>query len=204
MGKGTQTKNRIMDIAQAAILEKGFGATSIEELIVEAGLTKSGFFYHFKDKSELAKALLERYIDQDENFFDQIFDRAGELIEDPLQAFLVGLKMMAEAMADLPEGHPGCLVAIYCYQERLFDSRIRRINREAVLLWRSRFKTILEEIAERYPPREETDLETLADMLSTILEGGIVMSKALGESKVLADQIMMYRVHIKLLFLANK
>lgn len=204
MGKGTQTKSRIMDIAQAAILEKGFGATSIEELIVEAGLTKSGFFYHFKDKSELAKALLERYIDQDENFFDQIFDRARELIEDPLQAFLVGLKMMAEAMADLPGGHPGCLVAVYCYQERLFDSRIRKMNRDGVLLWRRRFQTILEEIAERYPPREETDLETLADMLSTILEGGIVMSKALGESKVLADQIMMYRAHIKLLFLTNK
>ena len=115
MGKGTQTKNRIMDIAQSAILQKGFGATSIEELIVEAEITKSGFFYHFKDKSELARALLERYLAQDEDYFDEIFDRASELIEDPLQSFLVGLKMMAETMADLPDGHPGCLVAIYCY-----------------------------------------------------------------------------------------
>jgi TetR/AcrR family transcriptional regulator, transcriptional repressor for nem operon len=27
-------------------------------LIAGAGITKSGFFYHFKDKGELAKALL--------------------------------------------------------------------------------------------------------------------------------------------------
>ena len=37
------------------MLAKGFAATSIEELIAAAGITKSGFFYHFKDKGELAK-----------------------------------------------------------------------------------------------------------------------------------------------------
>ena len=37
------------------MLAKGFGATSIEEVIAEAGLTKSGFFYHFKDKNALAR-----------------------------------------------------------------------------------------------------------------------------------------------------
>jgi AcrR family transcriptional regulator len=42
---------------EAAVLEKGFAATSIEELIAAVGITKSGFFYHFKDKNELAKAL---------------------------------------------------------------------------------------------------------------------------------------------------
>ena len=46
------------------MLEKGFAATSIDELIAAVGITKSGFFYHFKDKSELAKALMLRYIDE--------------------------------------------------------------------------------------------------------------------------------------------
>ena len=54
MGKGQATRERILDIAEASVLVKGFGATSIEEIIAEAGITKSGFFYHFKDKSELA------------------------------------------------------------------------------------------------------------------------------------------------------
>jgi hypothetical protein len=41
---------------------EGFAATSIEEVIAAVGITKSGFFYHFKDKNELAKALLVRYV----------------------------------------------------------------------------------------------------------------------------------------------
>ena len=35
----------------------------IDEIIAEAGITKSGFFYHFRDKNDLAKALLQRSID---------------------------------------------------------------------------------------------------------------------------------------------
>ena len=45
--KGTDTRERILDLAQAAVLDKGFAATSIDELIAGAGITKSGFFYHF-------------------------------------------------------------------------------------------------------------------------------------------------------------
>ena len=47
------------------MLAKGFAATSIEELIAAAGITKSGFFYHFKDKGELAKGLMLRYLEHD-------------------------------------------------------------------------------------------------------------------------------------------
>ena len=126
--KGSDTRQQLLDAAEASVLEKGFGATSIEELIAAVGITKSGFFYHFKDKGELAKALLKRYIEREDLLFDSLFGRADELNEDPLHGFLVGLKMLAEMMADLPTGHPGCLVAAYCYQERLFDREVRDIN----------------------------------------------------------------------------
>lgn len=62
--KGSDTRERILQLAETAVLEKGFAATSIDELIAGASITKSGFFYHFKDKSELAKALMRRYIDE--------------------------------------------------------------------------------------------------------------------------------------------
>ena len=200
MGKGSDTQARLMDLAEASVLEKGFGATSIEELITSAGITKSGFFYHFSDKSELARAMLERYLSQEEVLFDDLFNRAKELNDDPLHAFLIGLKLMAEMMADLPEGHPGCLVATYCYQERLFDAEVVRINKGGVEAWRARFRKYLDDIADRYPPREEVNLDALADMISAVVEGGIIVSKVMREPKALADQIMLYRSYIKLLF----
>jgi AcrR family transcriptional regulator len=200
MGKGERTRERILEIAEAAVLQKGFGATSIDELIAEAEITKSGFFYHFKDKNELARALLERYIEQDDLILDQLFQRANELADDPLQAFLVGLKLFAEMVENLPKGHPGCIVAVYCYQERLFDKSIHEINRQAVLNWRLRFRQFFEDIAKVYPPNEPVDLDELADMVTTIVEGGIVISKALNNPPALARQVLLFRAFIKLLF----
>ncbi len=200
MSKGAETRERILDAAQAAILEKGFTGTSIDELICECGLSKGGFFYHFRDKNDLAKALLCRYIEEDERIFDDVFARAASLVDDPLQVFLLGLRFLAEVMDDMPNGHPGCIVAIACYQERMFDSDLRALNAQAVLQWRRRFRHMLDEIAVRYQPREPVELGELADMVSTVLEGGIVMSKALGDSTSLRRQILTFRLMVQALF----
>jgi len=200
MGKGQETRTRILDAAQSSVLAKGFGATSIEELIAETGLTKSGFFYHFRDKNELAKALLRRYIDEDERVYDRIFGQARELTDDPLQVLLIGLKLLAELMGDLPNGHPGCLVATSCYYERLFDRDVRAINAEAALLWRRRFRAMLEDVATAYRPRDDVPLDELADMISTVLEGAIVMSKALDDPLALKRQILALRGLMKSFF----
>jgi|TARA_R100000455_G_scaffold30956_1_gene22982 AcrR family transcriptional regulator len=200
MRKGIETRERLLAIAEAAILAKGFGATSIEEVISEAEITKSGFFYHFKDKTELARALIHRYLEQDEVVLDGLFNRARELNDDPLHAFLIGLKLFAEMMTDLPEGHPGCLVATICYQERLFDRDIHDMTRSGVLAWRQRFLDVLREISEIYPPNDDVDLVEVADLVSTVVEGGIIMSKATREPEKLATQILLLRSYIKLLF----
>jgi AcrR family transcriptional regulator len=201
--KGSDTRERILDVAEAAVLEKGFAATSIEELIAAVGITKSGFFYHFKDKNELAKALLVRYVKREDALFDDLFRRADELNEDPLHGFLVGLKMMSELMADLPNGHPGCLVASFCYQDRLFDKEVRDLNAKAVLNWRKRFRERLELIVVRYPPKGSVDLDELADMLSVIADGGIILSRVVNDKQALSRQIMLYRDFIRAVFLGS-
>ena len=200
MARGADTRERIMDIAESAILEKGFGATSIEEIIAEAGLTKGGFFYHFPDKGALAKALLLRYRDTEDAIFDDLFARASELHDDPLHAFLIGLKLFAELMEELETTHPGCLMATYTYAERLFDKDVHELNREIVLSWRHRFRAAIEDIVAIYPPRDRVDLDALADMVGSAVEGGIVMSRALKDPAVLPQQVMLLRSYFKLLF----
>jgi len=195
------TRDRILDVAEAAVLEKGFAGTSIEELIAAVGITKSGFFYHFKDKGELAKALLVRYIEREDALFDDLFRRADELNEDPLHGFLVGLKMLSEILADLPGGHPGCLIASICYQERLFDKDVRDLNAAAVLAWRKRFRRHLDLIAARYPPHIPVDLDDLADTLSVIADGGIILSKVTHDKAALPRQVLLYREFIRAVFL---
>jgi Transcriptional regulator len=200
MGKGEATRERILEIAEAAVLAKGFGATSIDEVIAEAGLTKSGFFYHFRDKNALAREMLRRYVETNDRLFEEIFRRGRELSDDPLQSFLISLKLLAEVMADLPNGHPGCLIASICYQERLFDREVRDLTAQSVRAWNAHFRAILDGIAAVYPPRESIDLDDLAEMISCVVDGAIIMSKTLNDPKRLERQILLFRSFVKLVF----
>lgn len=193
-------REKILELAEEAVLAKGFAATSIDELVAGAGITKSGFFYHFRDKNALAKAMILRYLERDKSILDDLFRRADELNEDPLHGFLVGLKMFAELMADLPDNYPGCLAASFCYQDQLFDAEIRDLNAKGMLEWRQRFRTRFEAIAERYPPREPVDMEALADMATVLVEGGLILGRALQDSSILPRQILVFRDYVRLVF----
>ncbi len=147
MEQKVNTRSRILDIAEAAVLDKGFEATSIEEIVAGAEISRGGFFYHFKDKNALARAMLERYIETEDVLYDDLFARARELNDDPLHCMLIGLKLLAEMLEEMPQGHPGCVIASTAYQDRLFDEGVRELNRQAILAWRKRFRGMCEEFA---------------------------------------------------------
>jgi TetR/AcrR family transcriptional regulator, transcriptional repressor for nem operon len=194
------TRERLLALAENAVMAKGFAATSIEELITAAGITKSGFFYHFKDKNALAKGLIERYLAQDKILLEDIFRRGDELNEDPLHGFLVGLRLFAELMADLPANYPGCLAASFAYSDQLFSREVRELNASGMLRWRQRFRERLDIIAQRYPPRQSVDLEALADMAATLVEGGLVLGRLLQDASILPRQILLYRDLVRFIF----
>jgi len=200
VARGTDTKRRIMDIAQESILAKGFDATSIEEIVTSAEMTKSGFFYHFPDKNALAHALIERHIEVEDALFDDLFDRARALTDDPLQVMLVGLKLLAELIADMPGRHPGCIVATAVYQDRLFNADVRAANRRAGVGWRARVRAMLDDILEIYPMHDRVDPDDLADLVNTVIEGGLVMGRALDDPGMTPRQILLLRSYLKLQF----
>ena len=200
LSKGEKTRERILDIAYGAIVEKGFAATSIEELVEAAGITKSGFFYHFRDKNDLARELFERFLAEDEGIIDTLEERSRELSDDPLQSLLIFLNLYAQMMDDMESIHPGCMVASVTYQERMFDPELKRMNVEYLLRMRSRFERWLKEISGKYTACSEYDEDALADHLTTIVEGAIVMSKALKDEQLMGKQVRLFRNHLKLLF----
>jgi AcrR family transcriptional regulator len=200
VARGEDTRKKILDVAQDAVLTKGFDATSIDEIVATAELTKSGFFYHFRDKNALAHALIDRHIQVEDQLFDEVFGRAKDLADDPLQVALIALKLLAELIEDMPNGHPGCIVATAVYQDRLFNPDVREANRRAVLGWRSRFRAMFDAIVEVYPANDAVELDDLADMVSSVIEGGIVMARAVSEPSITARQIMLLRSYVRLLF----
>ena len=198
--KGERTRARIMDLAYESIVEKGFAATSIEELVEAAGITKSGFFYHFKDKNDLARELFERFLDEDKAILDTLEHRARELSDDPLQSFLIFLNIYAQMMDDMDMLHPGCMVATVTYQERMFDAEVKQMNVDYLLKMRGRFVRWLDDIVAKYPPASEIVVEDLADLLNVVVEGAIIQSKALKDPGLMGRQTRLYRQHVKMLF----
>ena len=72
-----------------------------------------------------------------------------------------------------------------------------------MLGWRRRFRERLDLIAARYPPHIAVDLEHLADMLSAVAEGGIIVFKVVRDNKSLSQQLMLYRDFIRAVFLGT-
>ncbi|MEO1595997.1 MAG: helix-turn-helix domain-containing protein [Pseudomonadota bacterium] len=198
--KGERTRESILSTAESLILSNGYSGTSIDQIIGESGITKGGFFYHFDGKNDLAKHLVMRYLDQDDVFFNGLFERAYELTDDPLQQMLIFVKLLAEQMAELPTTHPGCLVATFTYESNQLDADVRELAADGVLSWRTLFANQLEKVAALYPMRSEQSVEALADMLTSVIEGGILLSRCLENKDLLPRQLMQYHAYLKLLF----
>jgi TetR/AcrR family transcriptional regulator, transcriptional repressor for nem operon len=198
--KGERTRERLLDLAYEAMIVKGIAATSLEELVEAAGITKSGFFYHFKDKHDLARQVLARYRDINAAELDRLSARARQLSDDPLQSFLIFLRLYAEEMTEQVQAVPGCLVATVAFQERSFAHDVRLANAEMVGEWRARFVAWLEEIVRSQRPNVEIDVELLADAGWTAIFGAFTLAKTARPSSVVAGQVLLYRETVRRAF----
>lgn len=200
MSRANSSRERILASAEALILQQGFSATSIEEIIDKAAITKGGFFYHFENKATLAQALVERYLQQDDVIFTDLFNKAEELSEDPLHQLLIFLKLLADTMSALESAHPGCLVVSFTYESHQFDDEIRALIRQGLLGWRGMIASRLHTISEKYPMKGEVTIDALADMFISSIEGGIILSRAFQDNQLLVNQLLTYRQYLRLLF----
>jgi len=198
--KANNTKERILATAEGLILSKGFSGTSIDDILERAAITKGGFFYHFDGKNELAKRLIERYLTQDAKIFNSLFDQADHLTEDPLQRLLIFIKLFADFLQNMEETHPGCLVAGLTYENQQFNDEIRDLIRSGVESWRELISQRLAVIIERRPPKMDVSQESLADMFTTCVEGGILLARIFNSNRYVVDQLLNYRAHLRLLF----
>lgn len=65
MNKTTSTTNNtcehILDVGEELILNLGFTAMGLNELLATAGVPKGSFYHYFKSKEKFGEAMLTRY-----------------------------------------------------------------------------------------------------------------------------------------------
>jgi len=198
--RANSSRERILSTAETIILQRGFAGTTIDDILEKASITKGGFFYHFKGKTELARALVDRYIEMDNEMFESLSERADTLSEDPLQQALIFLNLLSETVAGMSETHPGCLVASFVYETQQFDDAIRLRISEGLISWRNLVVERLNEIIKIYPPKVDVSVTVLAHMFSSCLQGGIILARVYNSNQALIDQVQAYRTHLRLMF----
>lgn len=63
MGRnGTGSREKVLEAARELFLQRGYQATSMDQILEEAGVSPSNFYYHFKGKEELAREVIESYM----------------------------------------------------------------------------------------------------------------------------------------------
>lgn len=198
---GASTREKLLETSQALINRRGFAATSIDQIIAEAGVTKGTFFYHFKSKQDLAQALIHRFADDDQALLRSSLERAEKLSQDPVQQLLIFVGLLIEAAEALDQTpHPGCLFATYCFEKQLFNDETYLVISEAMLNWRRLVGDKLRAAARKSPLRSDVDLDALADMVTVLFEGAFVLSRSLEGAGVFSAQLRHYRNYLQLLF----
>lgn len=101
-----ETRNRILDSAERLFSDGGVSRTSLEDIARAAGVTRGAIYWHFKDKSDLFAAMVNRVTLP----MEAMVARSGdESVENPLAS----LKMCAVGALKRTATDPQC--------QRVFD-----------------------------------------------------------------------------------
>ena len=76
-----QTYALLLDAAETVFTRKGVAASTLNDIAVEAGMTRGAIYWHFKDKGELVRAMCERATLPMEAMVNEVMAVAGD---DPL------------------------------------------------------------------------------------------------------------------------
>jgi AcrR family transcriptional regulator len=93
--------DKILDVATALFLSRGFGATSIEAVAGRARISKRTFYHRFRDKSELYRAVVQRMLQHWLPEFEAAFDPPAPLdtLLERVAQHMLTLALSADALA---------------------------------------------------------------------------------------------------------
>jgi AcrR family transcriptional regulator len=154
-----ERRRRIEDAATELFAQRGYAATTVEEIVRAAGLTKPMLYRHFESKQELCIALLKRHRDELVAAPLQVFDPAAE----DRRAELVA---MIEAWLEHARRHPDATRLVFVPVSG--DPEVEQAQRELHARQRATQTALLREFA---PDLKEPDGEVMGEAARSSLAG---------------------------------
>lgn len=92
-----ETHAALMAAARVLFAEKGFAETGTPEIVTAAGVTRGALYYHFADKRDLFRAVLEA---EEIALAARINEVSVPLADDPVEALMAGTNAFLAAATD--------------------------------------------------------------------------------------------------------
>ena len=193
--KGALTKERILAEATRLVHQKGFEATSINDLVMATGLKKGCLYFHFSGKDELSLAVLEKARTDFAAFLDSIL--AGKTPGERLDHFFKGVLAFQKAMGFAG----GCIFGNTALEMGDKDERLSTFVREVFVEWAERLRKVVKAAQVSGQVRSDLSAEILAKHIVMSVEGGIMLARLGKSEKPLKDCLSTLR---KLIGLSKK
>ena len=180
ISKGEQTRQRIIEEAATIFNQRGYEATSMQDVMDATGLEKGGLYRHFASKEELAAEALRYALDRSVRRRTQdLGDIAGAIAR---LKFCV--KRFVETPSTVPGGCPLMNAATYANEGRPV---LRELARKSLTEWRERLCELLLEGVRSGEIQQGTDARRIANVMIATLEGAIMMSRLERSKEPLRD-----------------
>ncbi len=192
-----ESKTKILDSAIDVIRTKGYTATRIEDICIAAGLTKGGFFHHFKSKEDLALAAADRFSEMAEDLFSSGPYRKKS---DPVDRLLGYVDFRKGALkGDLPDFT--CLFGMMIQETFETHPEVSNLCGEHIEEHAAVIAKDIEEAKTTYSPQSNT--EGLELFTQAVVQGAFILAKAKRDSAIAAQCFDHLRQYIELIFRAN-
>ncbi len=188
--KSETAKEKLISASLQLMLSRGYAATSVDDICSAAQVSKGSFYHFFKSKEELGLAMLDDFFRQSREAtmagsFNQELDPVKRL-----RGYLYFIEENAETFWE-----KGCILGNFANEL----SNTHPIMRERVSLILQRVTESMAErfapIQQKHPDREELSAIRLAELLVSLIEGALVLSRAHDDWSYLTRALKGFRLY---------
>ena len=189
-------RTRLLDAAMQAIRERGYAATTVDDICGAAGVTKGAFFHHFKSKEDLGVAAAAHFSDMAARLFG---DAPYHELDDPLDRLLGYIDFRAAILTG-PIAQFTCLLGTMVQEAYDTHPAIRAACETYIVRHAARVGEDIAAAKALYAPDATWSAESLGLYTQAVLQGSFILAKAKGGPEVARDCVAHLRRYILQLF----